>query len=150
MKKPPKPFAYKTKPRPTAWPVNRIRGKSEDERLEGFVRGKEASDREERFARALDKHGMRYGFQEIINTPYQIPGQKNEIDFIVDEFGTHPIEIDGTWVHKSASQKSADALRDAIIDDITSKWGWERIVRVPGADLESQEQANKVVEEIFT
>ena len=146
----PRPFKYKTGRRPTAWPVNRIRGKSEDERLEGFVRGKEASELEERFARALDGHKMRYVFQEIINTPYQVPGQKNEIDFIVDEFGTHPIEIDGTWIHKSPSQKSEDALRDAIIDDITSKWGWERIVRIPGNELESQDQANKVAEELFT
>ena len=146
----PKPFVYKIRPRVEAWPVNRIRKLSEDEVLSGFVHDMEASALEERFARALDKRGLRYAFQYIVTTPFQIPGQKSELDFVVEEYGIHPIEVDGTWIHKSSAQKSKVMLRDAILDDVLGKYGWKKIIRVPGNDLESQEMADKTVEEIFT
>jgi hypothetical protein len=145
----PKVFKYKLKPRPPKQPLNRIAGQSVDERLSGFVHGQEASTLEERFARALDNRGFRYVFQFRVDTPYQIPGQENEIDFVVEEYGTHPIEVDGNWVHKSAAAKAKDKLRDAILDDELGKQGWHPIVRVPGNDLEDQERANEVVEALF-
>jgi len=109
----------------------------------------EASTLEERFARALDGRGLRFTFQRRIDTPYQIPGQENEIDFVVEEYGTHPIEVDGSFVHKSAAAKAKDKLRDAILDDILGKEGWHPIVRVPGNELEDQERANEIVEALF-
>jgi len=124
-------------------------GQSKDERLSGFVHGQEASTLEERFARALDSRGLRFVFQRRIDTPFQIPGQENEIDFIVEEYGTHPIEVDGMWIHKSAAAKAKDKLRDAILDDVLGKQGWHPIVRIPGNELEDQTQANNVVEALF-
>jgi len=129
--------------------LNRIAGQAPDERLSGFVHGMEASTLEERFARALDRRGLRFIFQHRIDTPYQIPGQENEVDFVVEEYGTHPIEVDGNWIHKSAAAKAKDKLRDAILDDILGKEGWHPIVRVPGNELEDQAQANNVVEALF-
>ena len=145
----PKIFQYKLRPRPPKQPLNRIAGQSVDERLSGFVHGMEASTLEERFARALDGRGLRFTFQRRIDTPYQIPGQENEIDFVVEEYGTHPIEVDGSFVHKSAAAKAKDKLRDAILDDILGKEGWHPIVRVPGNELEDQERANEIVEALF-
>ena len=145
----PRVFKYKLRTRPPRQPLNRIAGQSVDERLSGFVHGFEASTLEERFARALDRRGLRFIFQQRIDTPYQIPGQENEIDFVVQEYGTHPIEVDGNWIHKGAAQKAKDELRDAILDDILGKQGWLPIVRVPGNELETQERANEIVEAIF-
>lgn len=145
----PKVFKYRLRPRPPRRPLNRIAGQSPDERLSGFVHGFEASTLEERFARALDNRGLRFRFQQRIDTPYQIPGQQNEIDFVVNEYGTHPIEVDGMWIHKSAAAKAKDKLRDAILDDILGKQGWHPIVRVPGNELETQERAQEVVEALF-
>ena len=145
----PKVFKYKLRPRPPKQPLNRMAGQSEDERLSGFVHGQEASTLEERFARALQQRGLRFIFQHRIDTPYQIPGQQNEIDFVVNEYGTHPIEVDGMWIHKSAAAKAKDKLRDAILDDILGKQGWRPIVRVPGNELENQERANEVVGVLF-
>jgi len=150
MRKKPKAFKYKLRPHPPKQPLNRIAGQAPDERLSGFVHGMEASTLEERFARALDRRGVRYVFQFRVNTPFQIPEQRNEIDFVVEEFGTHPIEVDGMWVHKTAAAKAKDKLRDAILDDILSKEGWHPIVRVPGNELENQERANEVVEALFS
>ena len=84
-----------------------------------------------------------------MTTPYQIPGQENEIDFVVTDYGTHPIEVDGMFVHKSAEAKAKDKLRDAILDDILGKQGWLPIVRVPGNELETQERAIEVVDSLF-
>jgi len=146
----PRVFKYKLRPRPPRRPLNRIAGQSPDERLSGFVHGFEASTLEERFARALDNRELRFRFQQRIDTPYQIPGEENEIDFVVNEYGTHPIEVDGMWIHKSAAAKAKDKLRDAILDDILGKQGWLPIVRIPGNELETQERANEIVEGMFT
>lgn len=149
MPKLPKPFRYRLRPKPPKQKLNRLQGFAEQERLTGFIHGQEASTLEERFARALDRRGLRFIFQQRIDTPYQIPGQESELDFVVEEYGTHPIEVDGLWIHKGAAQKAKDELRDAILDDILGKQGWLPIVRVPGNELETQERANEVVGALF-
>ena len=150
MPRPPKPFKYKMAPRPPQEPLNRIKVSGEGERLTGFVHGKEASDLEERFANALDKLHYSYMFEYEVLSNIGVPGEENQIDFIVFHEGTWPIEVDGMWVHHSSAQKAKDKLRDALLDEALSKDGWEQIKRVPGSDLESQEDADTVVREIFT
>lgn len=144
-----KPFRYKLSPRPPKMPLNRIKTSPEGESLTGFVHGKEASDLEERFARALDKLHYRYSFEYEVLAATGVPGEENQIDFVVEHEGTHPIEVDGMFVHHSAAQKAKDRLRDTLLDEVLSKDGWESIVRVPGTDLESQEDADVVVREMF-
>jgi hypothetical protein len=130
-------------------PLNRLKVSGEGERLSGFVHGKEASDLEERFARALDKLGYSYYFEYEVLSDVGLPGEENQIDFVIEHEGTHPIEVDGGWVHKSASQKAKDALRDALLNESLSRDGWENIVRVPGSDLESQDEADAAVRELL-
>jgi len=145
----PKPFRYKLSPRPPQQPLNRIKVSGEGERLTGFVHGKEASDLAERLANALDKvhYGYMFGYKVLSNIG--VPGEENEIDFVVFHEGTWPTEVDGTFVHKSASQKAKDALRDAVLNDQLSRDGWEPIRRIPGSDLESQDDANTTVQEMW-
>jgi hypothetical protein len=131
-------------------PLNRLKVSGEGEVLSGFVHGKEASDLEERFARALDKLHYSYSFEYEVLSNTGVPGEENQIDFVVEHEGTHPIEVDGAFVHKGAAQKAKDKLRDALLDDKLSEDGWERIVRVPGSDLESQNDADTVVRELLS
>ena len=142
-----KPFRYKLPPRPPKQPLNRIKVTNEGERLTGFVHGKEASELEERFARALDAAQKNYSFEVEIQGPTTVPGQENQIDFVVDDI--YPVEVDGTWIHKSASQKANDALRDAVLNNYLKKYGWYPIERVTGEKLETQEQADQIVREMF-
>ena len=145
----PKPFRYKLRPRPPQQPLNRIKVSGEGERLTGFVHGKEASDLEERFANALDKLHYSYMFEYEVLSNIGVPGEENQIDFVVYSGGTWPVEVDGGFVHASASRKAKDKLRDAILNEQLGREGWEPIVRIPGSDLESQEEADNVVREMF-
>ena len=142
-----RPFRYKLRPRPPKQPLNRLAGTSNDERLTGFVKGKEASDLEERFARALDAEGKEYQFEVEVTPPTSIPGQENQIDFLVEEI--YPVEIDGGIAHKGAAQKANDLLRDAILNDYLSGFGWFPIERIPGHKLETQEATATIVKELF-
>jgi hypothetical protein len=144
-----KPFRYKLSPRPPKMPLNRLKVSGEGEVLSGFVHGKEASDLEERFARALDKLRYSYSFEYEVLSNTGLPGEENQIDFVIDHEGVHPVEVDGFFVHKSATQKAKDALRDAVLNESLSRDGWENIVRVPGSDLESQDDADTVVRELL-
>ena len=142
-----KPYKYKLSPRPPKENLNRLKVTNEGERLTGFVKGQEASELEERFARALDQQGKSYDFQVEVRTPRTVPGQENLIDFVVeDEF---PTEIDGEFVHKTAAQRADDRDRDAILNDNIKNYGWKPIVRVTEMDVETQEDANRKVGEMF-
>ena len=124
------------------------------EGLSGSVMGKKASDLEERFAKALNKlrniQGYRFG--TIIDTPYQIPGQSYQVDFVVNQYSsTHFIEIDGEYAHKTAEQKSDDFARDQILGAFLNRaWpGAQPIVRVEGWRLSTQFDADLLVRRLF-
>jgi hypothetical protein len=140
-------FRYKLPPRPPKQPLNRIQTTNEGERLTGFVHGKEASDLEERFARALDGAGKEYIFEYEVLGPTTIPGQENQVDFLVEE--VYPTEIDGEFTHKSAEQRAHDQLRDAVLNEYMSKDGWQPINRIGGHRLQTQEDADRVVQETY-
>jgi len=142
-------YKYKLKPKPVDTAKNRLRVTAEAENLAGVVNGQEASEIEERFAKALRGKGLDFSFQVVLPTGYQIPGQLNTIDFVIYEGVGYPVEIDGDWVHKNASQRDRDLIRDAIINAQMTPRGWMPIMRVPGYKLETQEDADKTVEEMF-
>ena len=144
-----KQYKYKLKPRPPKMPLNRMAGASNDEVLSGYVKGKEASDLEERFARALYNKGKDFDFQQEFMTPHSIPGQEKEVDFVVYDGQPQPIEIDGTYAHKSGEQKANDTTRDAILNEELGKHGYLPIIRVPGIELETQEETTAIVERIL-
>ena len=141
----PEPYKYKIKQKRPDWNLNRQRDIAHDENLTGFVHDIKASVLEERFARALSKHKKSFTFSYKVLPPTQIPGQANEIDFIVSKIW--PVEVDGTFVHKSAAQRAKDVLRDAILNDYLE--GMMPIQRVPGYKMETQEMADSLVESMF-
>lgn len=143
-----KPYRYKLSPRPPRKEnLNRLGVTSEGEYLTGIVQGQEASDLEERFARALDSVGKDYQFQVEVTGPATIPGQENKIDFVVDN--EWPVEVDGGFVHKSAEAKGRDQMRDAILNDFIKKFGWKPIQRITETDLDGQETADRTAREMF-
>jgi len=144
-----KQYKYKLRSRPPKMPLNRLAGVSNDERLTGYVKGKEASDLEERFARALANTGKDFDFQQEFMTPHSIPGQEKEVDFVVYDGQPQPIEIDGTYAHKSGEQKANDVVRDAILNDELGKRGYLPIIRIPGTELGTQENTTAIVERIL-
>lgn len=149
-------FQYKVRSRPKIqiWGKDRPVEEKIEEDMTGYVRGKRAYATEERFAKALDKSNKvdRYWFSVIVESPYQIPGEQNEVDFYVWSGGTlHPIEIDGGWVHKTGDQRSKDVKRDAILNPIIQQRnpGAMPIERIPDILIETQEKADKLVRELF-
>lgn len=146
----PEPYQYKRPNRRlNKMNLNRIKHEPEGEGLRGIVLNQKASALEERFARALRKIGLEFYFQVVVQTPFQIPGQLNTVDFLIVSGIAYPIEIDGDWVHKTEGQKKRDMLRDAVIDAKMAKQGWQPIRRVRGHDLQTQDDADRVVRELF-
>ena len=129
-------------------------GPGAEEELTGLVKGKKASDLEERYANALDELGNidYYKFSVLIETPFQIPGQLNEIDFFVyvGPF-VYPMEIDGEMAHKTQEQRAADMARDQMLNPIIKqKWpGAMPIERIPGWKLETRDDARALVRRQF-
>jgi len=145
----PKHYKYRLPAKPPKQPIDRLRDVKEKVALTGFVRGQPASSNEEKFAKSLDKKKYDYEFQKWISTPFQIPGQDYEIDFVVYEMGIHPIEIDGSWVHKGADAQEHDKVRDALLDDMLGKAGYQKIRRVKVDQTWDQERFDELTEEIF-
>lgn len=112
---------------------------------EFYVHGKKASDLEYYFAQALEKFGHDFIFKYIARTPYTLPGEANELDFMVDRI--YPYEIDGEYSHKSAQQRAYDAARDARISNFLLQKGIQPITRVKDTLVDTQEKADNYVQE---
>ena len=141
-------YRFKGGPAPPKAPLGRLRASSDTELLTGFVHGKEASEHEEIWAGAMDRAQRDYIFEYILDTPYQLPGEGNQIDFMDTTEIWQPIEIDGNWVHKSGAQKARDRARDAILNAELQKKGINEIIRIPGDDIPTAEDADRVLAEI--
>ena len=125
--------------------------KPEEEVLTGFVQGQDASDIEERFARALAKFKISFDFKFLIFTLSTIGGQRKEIDFRVSSQGElFAVEIDGVIGHTTDAQLGRDRLRDEEIQPVIVKLGWNpNIIRVKEIDLTTQDFADDIVRELF-
>ncbi len=119
----------------------------EDEALTGYVQGLEASDLEERFARALDKFGIGYDFEFLVETAFTLPHELKQVDFMTYAGQPRPVEVDGEWVHKSAEQREYDRERDAQIFQALSPRGYLPVLRIPGENLLTQDFADTIVQE---
>ena len=113
---------------------------ADDPPLTGWVNGLEASDLEERFARALRREKYEFRFKVLISTPFNLPGEKNEVDFIVDTID-QPVEIDGEIGHRTGAQKEKDKVRDVILNPVLNNMGLKNIERISWHNLEDQEEA---------
>jgi hypothetical protein len=129
-------------------PINRASPTIEREVLTGLVQDQDASDIEERFARALDKYKIPYDFQVSKLAPYNKPGEYR-LDFLVDaDWGQIPVAIDGEYAHKSAEDKEKDQLKDF---EFMQKTGnkYEPVERISFTELMSQEDADSFVMEHY-
>ena len=144
------PYLYKdaAKERPPRR-LNRIPQRKEDEGLTGFVNGISASDLEERYARALAENGKEFEFQYEVYTAYSLPGEQKKVDFLVNDGEIYfPEEVDAAFTHKTAEQHSYDRIRDAMVDEKLSKYGFQPVRRISGDRLQTQEAARVVVSEL--
>ena len=92
-----------------------ITREADEIQFSGQVQGQQASEPEERLARALDNANLQYIFRYIVGAPKGLPGWK-EVDFIVASGGLiYAIEVDTAFTHRNKRQK--DKLHDAIIQN---------------------------------
>ena len=121
------------------------------ELLTGFVRGYNASDIEERFARALHRLDLGYWFQYKLETIHTIPGQEKRIDFIVFYMPgkIQPVEIYGDRWHETSGDKARDRAREIEINEQGKKFGWDPLKVVWGHELENQNMANNIARRMF-
>lgn len=124
----------------------------EKEVLTFLVQGKKATDIECRLSIALDKKGIAYQFQTSFIAGMSLPGEVR-LDFLVWHDGLYyPIQPDGAYAHKAASQKARDRERDAILNKRLSGLA-QPVVRVPSDeypyDLTTQQSAEDFVREFF-
>lgn len=123
----------------------------DDEQLTGFVRGFNASDIEERFARALIKAELGFWFQYKVETIHTLPGQEKRVDFIVFYMPgrIQPVEIYGERWHESQGDKQRDIQREAEINEAGRVFGWDLLKVVWGKELQDQRSADHVVRRLF-
>jgi hypothetical protein len=131
-------------------PLNRVDEPKEEEGLTGFVGDWEASDIEERFARSLSKEGIAFSFREHFFGPTRTTPGAVEVDFLV-QVGPeiYPVFLDGEYAHKSQSQKDTDKLKDARFDELGMGYGFNPSTRIEGEKLQTQEDTDEVVKEMF-
>jgi hypothetical protein len=132
-------------------PVGKIQRDSEDEGLTGYINGFAASDIEERFARALSRNEAIDGFtfREAVISGRNLPGQL-EVDFIVFVGPqTYVFQLDGEFAHKGISKKQDDARKDALVDEYMRKYGARPVMRIPGNQLENQEDTDRLVRSLI-
>lgn len=124
---------------------DRVKGQPPESELSGFVHGRSATDIEERMYRGFLSNGVTDG--EIEYQPSFIAGRNmpGEIrpDYVVDQGGLIQLFFaDGDYWHKSAEAKQKDQLNDSILFERLDGYA-EFPIRVPGEDLQTQEEADR-------
>jgi hypothetical protein len=122
-----------------------------DEGLTGFVRGFNATDIEERFARALIELEIGFWFQYKVETEHTLPDQQKRVDFIVFYLPGHvvPVEIYGDRWHTTASDRARDRVREMEINEYGKKYDWDKLKVVWGHELQDQNAAYQVARRLF-
>jgi len=123
--------------------ISRPGAAPKDEPKRYTVQGKKASEEEAMIAEALREQGLSFRFRVLIPTPWSIPGQLNEIDFIVE--GRYLIEFDGEFAHKTASQRAHDLLRDQLLNAYLRPQGYLPIRRISHLEVYDLASARRFV-----
>ena len=141
------PYKYKLPPKTKVdRRLKRSISVADDENLTGLVQNMDASDIEERFARALRKRDIRFTFQPSYFQGRNVPGEIR-LDFMVDAGWPLPVMVDGEYAHKSAEAQAEDRIKDALLDDHLRGTGALPVIRITGDLLQTQEDADRVVNE---
>lgn len=138
----PAPVAINRLPPPTIVPADPTP-------LTGYVNGVRATSIEERFARALRRRGLRFRFQVRFPTAASLPGHERVVDFVVYHGLRYPVEVDGEMTHSTSAQQGADAVREALLNEIFRWKGMLPLQRVKWWQLETQALADAAVEKLF-
>jgi hypothetical protein len=129
--------------------------------LSGTVQGMNASDLEERVAKALDKLEVDYGFRVRLTSEAlgarrltrEFANMRGEIemDFLADRSGrTYPIFVDGQISHYyTAWQIDVDKAKTNAVNEFGSRLGWSEAVRIPFWKLTNQEAADKTIRDLI-
>ena len=139
-------------PRPTERPeVPKATIGRPDEGLTGIVHGYGATDIEERMYRGLlanDVEDSNIEYQPSYIAGRNMPGEIRP-DFAISNGMIVVLFADGEYFHKTAEQRNRDKMNDSIL--------FKRLegkalfpIRVAGEDLETQEIANRSIEEALT
>jgi len=139
-------MAYKwKKPRPLRKPKHvALKGIAPDEGLTGFVHGQPATDIEERMYIGFlhnDVDDSDIEYQPSYIAGRNLPGEIRP-DFAVRIGLTQLYFADGEYWHKSAEAQERDRANDAILFR-KLQGSVEFPIRVPGEDLETQEEADQ-------
>ena len=123
---------------------------TEEEVFTGVVQGKDATDLEERVARAHEFNNIGYRFKVIVPTLFSFPGQSKELDFLSYP-GTlaQPLGVKGYIGHNTQAQKLADVERELILNVTFRKLGWLDFKALEWTQLGSQDEANRAVRELL-
>ena len=121
--------------------LNRVVTETAPEILAGQVKGRVASDIEERFAKSLYKRKINFVFQESFIAGMNMPGEIR-LDFLITDLFVQPVQIDGEFAHKTAEQKARDDWNDAVLDDHLRGTGALPVVRIDGEKLQTQEASD--------
>ena len=145
-------FKYKIRRIPRKpLPAGNIQQEGPEEILSGYIRGAEASDIEERFARALEavRHVDNYEFRMPVISGRGLPGQL-EIDFVVTLGAlVYPFQIDGEYAHKGISKRMDDNRKDVLVNQYMQRYGAKPVMRIDGEKLQTQEMADQLVKELI-
>jgi hypothetical protein len=149
----PKPYQYpkRRKAGVTARVSRPQFGELPGENLSGIVQGKDASDLEERFCRAMDAddNWSGYEFRRIIIAPARTVGSI-EIDVWAHRRSgeEQAIDIDGEWVHAQPKAVKKDKEDRDRIDEYLMARGLPRLIVVSGRNLQTPEDAKQTVSEL--
>lgn len=143
-----KPFLWPKIKQPPPEPMPSLRISAAKEELTGIVKGYEATDIEERMYIAFLHNGI--DDNDIEYQPSYLAG-RNMAGEIRPDFATYGglIQVwfaDGEYFHKTAEQKNKDETNDQRLWQIMNG-RIEFPIRIPGADLSTQEEADAAVGE---
>ena len=141
-----KRYVYRPEKKEYLLPSRKPNVVTDKEQLLGFVQDTNASDIEERFAKALEKLNKDYIFRVPLGQVGE-PGWK-ELDFMVIDGGYFPIEIDEMgFIHQG--KETQDALKDAFVMDYFKDYNPFPVKRITGERLATQEIADQTAKELF-
>lgn len=153
-----KPYRYRQQRIATPeYTRENVQRAGDQEVLTGQVQGMDASDLEERVARALDKLEISYGFRERITSDAigsrqltqrfaNVKGEV-EIDMLCDVGGQMvPVFVDGQISHYfTPYQADKDKEKTDITNEFGRQFGWREAIRLPFWDLQTQDMTDRTV-----
>jgi hypothetical protein len=116
--------------------------------LTGFVSDIEASDIEERVARAARQAKKSFEFQVRVDVKTTLPNMKKEVDFVFGHRLKQPVEVYGQIGHSTTSQRANDQVREGLLNETFRKTGWLPLKVLWWWELSTQDMANRAITKI--